>query len=133
MHNTSQPRGPRPHRERHVVLTVNKLWLGSCLPLTWTDLNSTGLLWSSGMAKPEHLRGAGEMWNLFLKSYMLSSPPFTTLVPRCTAINSSYSSSMEQLLPNHRIIESSRLEKTFKIIESNHKPNIAKSTTKPCP
>jgi len=25
------------------------------------------------------------------------------------------------------------LEKTFKIIESNRKPNAAKSTTKPCP
>ena len=29
---------------------------------------------------------------------------------------------------NHRIIESFRLEKTFKIIESNRKPNIAVST-----
>ena len=34
---------------------------------------------------------------------------------------------------NHRMIESFRLEKTFKIIESNRKPNPAKSTTKPCP
>jgi len=33
----------------------------------------------------------------------------------------------------HRIIESLRLEKALKIIESNHKPNTAKSTTKPCP
>jgi len=32
----------------------------------------------------------------------------------------------------YRIIESFRLEKTFKIIESNHKPNTARSTTKPC-
>ncbi|KAK4810505.1 hypothetical protein QYF61_004285 [Mycteria americana] len=31
-----------------------------------------------------------------------------------------------------RIIESFSLEKTFKIIESNCKPNPAKSTTKPC-
>jgi len=30
-------------------------------------------------------------------------------------------------------IESFRLEKTFKIIEPNCKPNTAKSTTKPCP
>ncbi|KAK4815856.1 hypothetical protein QYF61_009024 [Mycteria americana] len=33
---------------------------------------------------------------------------------------------------NHRITESYRLEKTFKIIESNHKPNTAKTTTTPC-
>lgn len=25
------------------------------------------------------------------------------------------------------------MEKTFKIIESNHKPNMDKSTNKPCP
>jgi len=31
------------------------------------------------------------------------------------------------------IIESFRLEKTVKIIESNCKPNTVKSTTKPCP
>ncbi|KAK4818965.1 hypothetical protein QYF61_022632 [Mycteria americana] len=31
------------------------------------------------------------------------------------------------------ITESYRLEKTFKIIESNRKPNTAKTTTKPCP
>ncbi|KAK4821524.1 hypothetical protein QYF61_021927 [Mycteria americana] len=31
--------------------------------------------------------------------------------------------------PYHRITESYRLEKTFKIIESNHKPNTAKTTT----
>ncbi|KAK4815219.1 hypothetical protein QYF61_022866 [Mycteria americana] len=30
-------------------------------------------------------------------------------------------------VPNHRITESYRLEKTFKIIESNHKPNTAKN------
>jgi len=29
--------------------------------------------------------------------------------------------------------ESFRLESTLKIIKSNHKPNTAKSTTKPCP
>ncbi|KAK4815016.1 hypothetical protein QYF61_013468 [Mycteria americana] len=29
--------------------------------------------------------------------------------------------------------KSYRLEKTFKIIESNHKPNTAKTTTTPCP
>ncbi|KAK4828785.1 hypothetical protein QYF61_000842 [Mycteria americana] len=34
---------------------------------------------------------------------------------------------------NHRIRESYRLEKTFKIIESNRKPNTAKTTTTPCP
>jgi len=34
---------------------------------------------------------------------------------------------------NYRIIESFRLERTFKITESNHKPNTVKSTTKPCP
>jgi len=34
---------------------------------------------------------------------------------------------------NHRLMESFRLEKTLKIIKSNHKPNTAKSTTKPCP
>jgi len=33
----------------------------------------------------------------------------------------------------HRIIESFRLEKTFKIIEYNSLPNAAKSATKPCP
>ena len=33
----------------------------------------------------------------------------------------------------HRIIEAFRLEKTLKIIESNHKPNTAKSTAKPGP
>jgi len=33
----------------------------------------------------------------------------------------------------HRIVESFRLEKTFKIIESNHKLNTAKFTTEPCP
>jgi len=32
---------------------------------------------------------------------------------------------------NHRITESCRVEKTFKTIESNHKPNAAKPTTKP--
>ena len=32
-----------------------------------------------------------------------------------------------------RIIGSFRLEKTLKSIESNHKPNTAKSTTKSCP
>ena len=32
-----------------------------------------------------------------------------------------------------KVIESFRLEKTLKIIESNCKPNTAKSTTKPCP
>ncbi|KAK4821643.1 hypothetical protein QYF61_026110 [Mycteria americana] len=32
-----------------------------------------------------------------------------------------------------RITESYRLEKTFKIIESNHKPNTTKPTTTPCP
>jgi len=38
------------------------------------------------------------------------------------------------LLPgNSRTIESFRLEKTFKIIESNCKPNTANSTTKLCP
>ena len=37
------------------------------------------------------------------------------------------------LVSNHRFIESFRLERTFKIIESNRKPNTAKSTTKPCP
>jgi len=31
-----------------------------------------------------------------------------------------------------KIVESFRLEKFFKIIKSNHKPNTAKSTTKPC-
>jgi len=31
------------------------------------------------------------------------------------------------------VIEQFRLEKTFKIIESNCKPNTVKSTTKPCP
>ncbi|KAK4829813.1 hypothetical protein QYF61_006650, partial [Mycteria americana] len=36
-------------------------------------------------------------------------------------------------LTNHRITESYRLEKTFKIIESNHKPNTTKTTTTPCP
>ncbi|KAK4828813.1 hypothetical protein QYF61_000870 [Mycteria americana] len=35
-------------------------------------------------------------------------------------------------LDNHRITESYRLEKTFKIVESNHKPNTAKTTTTPC-
>ncbi|KAK4831484.1 hypothetical protein QYF61_017985 [Mycteria americana] len=34
---------------------------------------------------------------------------------------------------NHRITESYRLEKTFKIIKSNHKPNTTKTTTTPCP
>lgn len=34
-------------------------------------------------------------------------------------------------LQNHRI-ESFRLEKTFKIIKSNHCPSAAKATTKPC-
>ncbi|KAK4828697.1 hypothetical protein QYF61_000535 [Mycteria americana] len=34
---------------------------------------------------------------------------------------------------NHRITESHRLEKTFKIIESNRKPNTTKTTTTPCP
>ena len=33
---------------------------------------------------------------------------------------------------NHRIIESFRLEKTFKIIESNHQTNTT-MPTKPCP
>ncbi|KAK4828690.1 LOW QUALITY PROTEIN: hypothetical protein QYF61_000528 [Mycteria americana] len=33
----------------------------------------------------------------------------------------------------YRIIESFRLEKTFKIIESNRKPNTTKTTTTPCP
>jgi len=33
----------------------------------------------------------------------------------------------------HRIIEWFRLEETFKITESNHKPNTVNSTTKPCP
>jgi len=33
----------------------------------------------------------------------------------------------------HIIIESFRLEKTFKIIESNRRPNTAKSTSKPHP
>ncbi|KAK4822621.1 hypothetical protein QYF61_017826 [Mycteria americana] len=33
----------------------------------------------------------------------------------------------------HRITESHRLEKTFKIIESNHKPNTTEATTIPCP
>jgi len=32
-----------------------------------------------------------------------------------------------------RIIESFRLEKTLKVIESNCKCNAAKSTTRPCP
>ncbi|KAK4815886.1 hypothetical protein QYF61_009937 [Mycteria americana] len=32
----------------------------------------------------------------------------------------------------HRITESYRLEKTFKIIESNRKPNTTKTTTTPC-
>ena len=31
-----------------------------------------------------------------------------------------------------RIRQSFRMEKTFKVIESNHKPHTAKSTTKPC-
>ncbi|PKU48209.1 hypothetical protein llap_1488 [Limosa lapponica baueri] len=31
----------------------------------------------------------------------------------------------------HRIIESSRIEGTFKIIEYDHQPNTAKTTTKP--
>jgi len=31
-----------------------------------------------------------------------------------------------------RIMESFRLEKTFKIIKSNREPNTTKSTTKPC-
>lgn len=30
-------------------------------------------------------------------------------------------------------IESFRLEKNFEIIESNHEPNTARTTTKPCP
>ncbi|KAK4813832.1 hypothetical protein QYF61_001836 [Mycteria americana] len=34
---------------------------------------------------------------------------------------------------NRRITESYVLEKTFKIIESNHKPNTTKTTTIPCP
>ncbi|KAK4823427.1 hypothetical protein QYF61_002113 [Mycteria americana] len=34
---------------------------------------------------------------------------------------------------NHRIRESYRLEKTFKIIKSNRKPNTTKNTTTPCP
>jgi len=34
---------------------------------------------------------------------------------------------------SHRIIELFMLEKTFKIMESNHKPTTAKFTTKPCP
>ena len=38
-----------------------------------------------------------------------------------------------ELYANYRIIESFRLEKNFKITESNHKPNTAKSTTKQCP
>lgn len=33
----------------------------------------------------------------------------------------------------YRIIELFWLEKNFKIIESHSKPNIAKSTSKPCP
>jgi len=33
----------------------------------------------------------------------------------------------------HRITESFRLERTFKIVEFIHKPNTPKSTTKPCP
>jgi len=40
------------------------------------------------------------------------------------------------ILPNsqkHKTTESFRLQKTLKIMHSNHKPNTAKSTTKPCP
>ncbi|KAK4826873.1 hypothetical protein QYF61_011992 [Mycteria americana] len=36
-------------------------------------------------------------------------------------------------LYNYRITKLYRLEKTFKIIKSNHKPNTTKSTTTPCP
>ena len=32
-----------------------------------------------------------------------------------------------------RVIESSSLEKTFKIIESNHQPDLPTPVTKPCP
>jgi len=48
----------------------------------------------------------------------------------------SYCDAFEFLLKvilNLRIIKSFRLEKAFKIIESDRKPNIAKSTTNPCP
>ncbi|KAK4807135.1 hypothetical protein QYF61_018476 [Mycteria americana] len=43
-----------------------------------------------------------------------------------------YSSRLRDSLPQ-QILESHRLEKTFKIIESNRKPNTAKTTTIPCP
>lgn len=33
----------------------------------------------------------------------------------------------------HRIIESFKFKKTFKIIKPNHKPNIGKSATRLCP
>jgi len=41
--------------------------------------------------------------------------------------------SLSEVCEKCRITESFKLEKTFKTIESNHKPNTAKSTTKPCP
>ena len=34
---------------------------------------------------------------------------------------------------DNRIIEPSRLEKTFRIIKSNHQPELPSPTTKPCP
>jgi len=40
---------------------------------------------------------------------------------------------MNSIVRNHRITESFRLEKTFKITKSNHNCNTAKSTTKLCP
>ena len=60
----------------------------------------------------------------FQKPYLL---PFMSL----TRFNSRWTLAFLTLLV-YRIIESFRLEKTFKIIESNHKPNTARSTTKPC-
>jgi len=38
-----------------------------------------------------------------------------------------------KLTQSHRITKSFRLERTFMIIKSNRKPNMAKSTTKLCP
>ncbi|KAK4818706.1 hypothetical protein QYF61_017927 [Mycteria americana] len=54
--------------------------------------------------------------------YPLNSPPIKSL-----------SLQFREKDVNHRITESYRLEKTFKIIESNPKPNTAKTTTTPCP
>ena len=58
--------------------------------------------------------------------------PVAVEILTCSTWNKPILLSNDTAMSLPRIIASLRLEKTFKIMESNCKPNTAKSTTKPC-